>query len=65
MKIQAPEINRERLLMPDEAAELLQVSRPVLSKLARRGKLHPVKLNSRTLRYLQAEIMGLAKGGAN
>ncbi|MHC1763103.1 MAG: helix-turn-helix domain-containing protein [Verrucomicrobiia bacterium] len=52
------------MLTPQEAAEMLQVSRQVLRKLARRGQLHPLRLNAKVVRYSQAEIMGLARGGA-
>ena len=50
---------QDRLVKPEEAADLLALSRRTLRRYEVAGKLLPIKLNSRVTRYRVADLMRL------
>jgi predicted site-specific integrase-resolvase len=50
---------QDRLVKPDEAADLLALSRRTLRRYEVAGRLTPIKLNSRVTRYRVADLLRL------
>lgn len=44
------------LLTPKELGDMLGLTRKTLSRYEKSGLLHPIKLNSRVVRYAQSDI---------
>jgi excisionase family DNA binding protein len=53
------------LVLPTEAAELLRVDRRTLYTWNKEGKLNPIRLPGRGLRYRKADILKLIGGGVS
>ena len=51
--------NDTSLLSRREAAELLTVSTRTVARLEDRGKLTPIRLSSRTIRYARKDVLAL------
>lgn len=49
----------DRLIRPDEVAEMLALSRRTLRRYEIAGRLHPIKINRRVTRYRVAEVRSL------
>jgi len=54
----------DRLVKPDEAANLLALSRRTLRRYEVNGRLRPIKLNQRVTRYRLADVLRLMEVAA-
>ncbi len=54
------------LLTRKEVAAILKIHSGSVKRYDRAGTLHPVRINARTIRYLESEVLGLliVKGAA-
>lgn len=55
-------LQAEQLIRPDEAGQLLSLSRRTLRRYEVDGKLKAIKLNSRVTRYKLADVVQLTGG---
>ena len=53
---------RAPLLTPDEVMRLLRISRKVLRRLRREGKLRAIVMGPRTIRYCRFDVDALMSG---